>query len=171
MPSNLRSDEIVTDDLKQISPQKADELSAHKLEVGDVLLPRRGDLTKIGFVHPGQEGWICGTGTIRIRLPEARGRRLLFYAFGRPSVSKWLEKSAVGTTMPNLNSSIVGDIDIFWPKKPMLAKELIAKADTLIRRLEDHGTATKRMVAHIVNGLLCYQYVIPPTGSLRSQNS
>ena len=50
MPTNLRSDEIVTDDIKSISSQKAAELSVHRLEPGDVLLPRRGDLKSWGFV-------------------------------------------------------------------------------------------------------------------------
>jgi type I restriction enzyme M protein len=154
MPANLRSDEIVNNDLRRISSQKADELSKHKLEIGDVLLPRRGDLTKLGFVHLGQDGWICGTGTIRIRLPESRNRRLLFYALSRPSVTKWLERNAVGTTKPNLNSSIIGKIEISWPRKHALAEELISGADTLIRRLEEYQTDMKQMLTSMINRLL-----------------
>jgi type I restriction enzyme M protein len=154
MPTNLRIDEIITDDLKRISNQKANELSVHKLEQGDVLLPRRGNLTKLGFIHPGQEGWICGTGTIRIRLPESHRRRLLFYALSRPSVTKWLERNAVGTTMPNLNSSIVGNIEIFWPENAGLAEELIVEADKLLQGLELYQASTQRLMERIINQLL-----------------
>lgn len=154
MPANLRSDEIVTDDIKRISPQKAKELSVHRLELGDVLLPRRGDLTKLGFVHPGQDGWICGTGTIRVRLPESHHRRLLFYALSRSSVTRWLERHAVGTTMPNLNSAIVGNIEISWPQKPALAEKLIAEADTLIGRLKDQRAATDQLLRCMINEYL-----------------
>ena len=154
MPANLGSDEIVIADVKRILPEKADELSTHKLEFGDVLLPRRGNLAKMGFVHPNQDGWICGTGTIRVRLPESRSRRLLFYALSRPSVTKWLERNAVGTTMPNLNSSIVGNIEIFWPQTPSLAEELISEADNLIRHLHDYQTVMKQMQIQLINELL-----------------
>lgn len=154
MPANLRSDEIFTEDIKRISPQKAEELSVHRLQLGDVLLPRRGDLTKLGFVHAGQDGWICGTGTIRVRLPESRRRRLLFYALSRPSVTRWLERHAVGTTMPNLNSSIVGNIEISWPQNPGVAEELITEADTLIRRLKNQQAATKKLLTCMINEYL-----------------
>jgi type I restriction enzyme M protein len=153
MPANLRSDAIDTSDLKRIPPTKADELPGHKLEVGDVLLPRRGDLTKLGFVHEGQNGWICGTGTIRVRLPEPFKRRLLFYALGRPSVTRWLERNAVGTTMPNLNSSIVGNIEVFWPRNPELAEGLIDQADKLSSRLGKYEAKAKRLLLDITNKL------------------
>ncbi|MCX6927764.1 MAG: hypothetical protein NT154_31820 [Verrucomicrobia bacterium] len=148
MPANLGSDEIVPDDLKRIPPEKADELAAHKLEQGDVLLPRRGDLKKRGFVHQEQGGWICGTGTIRVRFDEVDKRRLLFYALSRPTVSAWLERNAVGTTMLNLNSSIVGNIEVFWPEDPKHAQILIIQADTAIRAVQEQiGTLNQLLLA------------------------
>jgi type I restriction enzyme M protein len=151
MPSDLLSDEIITNNLSKVLQEKADELAVHKLELGDILIPRRGDLSKLGFVYPGQAGWICGTGTIRVRLPQSSSRRLLFYALSRPSVTKWLERNAVGTTMPNLNSAIVGNIEIFWPKNPELAQNRIAQVDTLIRRIRERQAATKQMLLCIIN--------------------
>ena len=52
MPANLQSDQIVLVDLlKRIEVDKANELSVHKLQAGDILLARRGDLKKRGFVY------------------------------------------------------------------------------------------------------------------------
>lgn len=151
MPANLDSDEIVPGELKRIPADKANELAVHKLEEGDVLLPRRGDLKKRGFVHVGQSGWICGTGTIRIRLDEANKRRLLFYALSRPAVSAWLQRNAVGTTMPNLNSTIVGNIGVFWPEDPAQAQQLIVQADAAIKAIQNQIGASKQLLAAIAN--------------------
>lgn len=154
MPTNLNTDEIVLQEVKRITPEKVEALSAHKLEEGDVLLPRRGDLKKRGFVQTRQRGWICGTGTIRIRIDEEENRRLLFYALSRPSVSSWLERNSVGTTMANLNSTIVGNIELYWPNDPRLAKELITEADALIRRLENSRMTSQRLLQAGANELV-----------------
>lgn len=138
MPANLDTDEINLQDLKRITPEKAEELSVHRLEEGDVLLPRRGDLKKRGFVYPQQNGWICGTGTIRIRTEKSSNRRLLFYSLSRSSVSAWLERNSVGTTMPNLNSAIVSNIEAYWPKEPQKAQQAIDRIDSLIRELRSN---------------------------------
>jgi len=151
MPANLDSDEIIPGELKRIPAEKANELAVHKLEVGDVLLPRRGDLKKRGFVQAGQSGWICGTGTIRVRLDELYKRRLLFYALSRPAVSAWLQRNAVGTTMPNLNSTIVGNIGVFWPEDPAQAQQIIVQADAAIRAIQNQIDASKQLILAIAN--------------------
>lgn len=149
MPTNLDADEIVVDGLNRITPRKAEDLSIHRLEVGDVLLPRRGDLTKRGYVRNDQEGWICGTGTIRIRYDEEEKRRLLFYALSRPTVTKWLERHAVGTTMPNINSTIVGNIDVYWPRNPDLAQQLIEQVDKTMRCLKASQATLKQFLVRL----------------------
>lgn len=154
MPANLDTDEVVTIDLKRVSDQKASELSVHKLEEGDILLPRRGNLGKRGFVYSAQKGWICGTGTVRIRIDEAENRRLLFYALSRPSVTNWLGRNAVGTTMSNLSSTIVGNIQVVWPKDPKRCQRLISETDTVIKTLQDHISHAKRLLQTFTNAAL-----------------
>jgi type I restriction enzyme M protein len=154
MPFNLDSDEILREELKRITVEKAYELSVHQLQEGDVLLPRRGDLKKRGFVKSGQIGWICGTGTIRIRIAQKKNRRLLFYALSRPSVSRWLERNSVGTTMPNLNSTIVGNIDVNWPENPLLAQRLISEADSVERQFLEHHQAISAILHMTINQFL-----------------
>ena len=151
MPANLDTDQIVQDEVKRITSEKADELGVHKLEEGDVLLPRRGNLKKLGFVHKGQGGWICGTGTIRIRYDVAARRRLLFYALSRPSVSAWLERNAVGTTMPNINSTIVGDIEIYWPEDVEDAQRRIVMADDALTAIQDQLAKSDQLLAALCN--------------------
>jgi len=151
MPANLDTDQIVQEEVKRITPQKADELEVHKLEEGDILLPRRGNLKKLGFVHHGQGGWICGTGTIRVRYEVEARRRLLFYALSRPSVSAWLERNAVGTTMPNINSTIVGNIEIYWPEDVEEAQRRIVMADDSLTSIQDQLAKTDQLLSALCN--------------------
>ena len=153
MPANLDNDQIVQEELKRITPQKANNLEIHKLEEGDILLPRRGNLKKLGFVHQGQSGWICGTGTIRIRYDLSDRRRLLFYALSRPSVSVWLERNAVGTTMPNINSAIVGNIEIYWPEDVVKAQCDIIMADNLLSLIQEQLTKLSLSLSTLCNSI------------------
>ncbi|MEI7948087.1 MAG: restriction endonuclease subunit S [bacterium] len=154
MPANLSADQIVLDEIKRITALKVDELAVHKLEEGDILLPRRGNLKKLGFVHQGQGGWICGTGTIRIRYDLADRRRLLFYALSRPSVSVWLERNAVGTTMPNINSAIVGNIEVYWPENVVEAQRRIEMADDALIAIQDQLAAQQSIFQSLINTML-----------------
>lgn len=78
-----------------------------------------------------EHGWLCGTGSLVIRLPRCCAN---FYArvFRSNGFARLLELNAVGTTMLNLNPSIVGRMMVPVPPLP----EQIAIADFL-----DHETA------------------------------
>ncbi len=130
MPVNIINGEIETDNIARISPQKAHELRRHKLKPGDVLLPRRGDLSKRAYVLQYQEGWICGTGSVRIRVKKGVPERAVFHSLNTKRVNNWLSGNAVGTTMPNLNSSIVSSIPIGLPKETKV-EQAISSLDAL----------------------------------------
>ena len=67
MPKDIYQGKIVTDTISKVSPKKSSQVKKHRLKVGDVVFPRRGDLSRIAVVESGQESWICGTGCIRFR--------------------------------------------------------------------------------------------------------
>lgn len=128
MPSNMDFDKIITNGISRISPLVAQKLSMHKVSPGDILLPRRGDLSKRAYISPGQEGWICGTGSIRIRPGEGVSNRGLFYALSTRQVNTWIVENSVGTTMANLNTKIVSNIPIKMPNKQRI--------DTIVSMIE-----------------------------------
>lgn len=113
MPYNMERDGIVETNLAFITEDKASELSRHRLLPGDILLPRRGDLSKRGYVTSAEEGWICGTGSIRIRVPAPYSSRAIYYCLLTSAAQSWLSDNAVGTTMPNLNQKIVASLPIY----------------------------------------------------------
>lgn len=56
---------------------------------------------------------MCGTGCLKIEIPKGiYSPRFLYYYLGLSEVVEWLERNAVGTTMLNLNTSILGKVQI-----------------------------------------------------------
>jgi hypothetical protein len=100
----------------RVSEQTATRLQRHKLKPRSIVLPRRGEITKRAYIREDQEGWLCGTGCLKI---EIYGRHLvpeyLYYFLEQEHVTKWLLQHAVGTTMLNLSAAIVSGVPIRYP--------------------------------------------------------
>lgn len=116
MPSDMSNGEVNETSIARITPEMAEHLSLHKVLPGDILLPRRGELDKRAFIFAHQAGWVCGTGSIRIRIGRPVLARAVFHALAAPQTVRWIQDHAVGTTMPNLNAQIVSNIPISLPE-------------------------------------------------------
>ena len=111
---------INPDVLPRISSEKANELSRHLLRQGDILFARRGAQAtgKTAIVRKSDEGAICGTGAIRLRIEKAKSIAfpsfLATYLSGKETIC-WIRHHAIGATMPNLNEGIIRSIPILLP--------------------------------------------------------
>lgn len=143
LPKDIIHGEIAEDSVSRVPETKARELGGYRLAEWDILFPRRGDLTKRSVVKSHQEGWLCGTGSIRVRLKSNVNRKLVYFALTSKSVNDWLLDRAVGTTMPNLNVRTIGDIPISLPTG--------SPADTLLQRLEQLTTLRWVFSSHLAN--------------------
>lgn len=143
MPANMQNDQINITEIARISEEKARSLSVHRLEAHDILLPRRGELDRRAYVFEQNQGWMCGTGSIRIRVDKSVSSEAVFQALSSVHSVRWIKGNAVGTTMPNLNSKIVSQIPIALPPNQKLAEviELLSslgrEIDSLRQRLKD----------------------------------
>ena len=113
---------LISEGIPRISRSKADELSRHYLRAGDILFARRG-IQAAGLsaiVEAEHEGWLCGTGAIRLRLSESSSVDPVFLSFSLADewVYQWIQRHAIGATMPNLNEGIVRGIPIWAPPLP-----------------------------------------------------
>ena len=120
MPADMIDEQISIAEIARVDEMKAQELAIHRLKAGDILLPRRGELDRRAYIDERSEGWLCGTGSIRVRVGESVSSRAVFHSLASIHAVRWLKGNAVGTTMPNLNSSIVGRIPIALPPKHRL---------------------------------------------------
>ncbi len=125
MPKDIRNGRVDESGIARIPAEKARQLSRHFLKAGSIVFPRRGEISKCAYINEEQAGFLCGTGCIKIEPPEEKLRsRFLFYFLGLRQCVEWLERNAVGTTMLNLNTKILGSLQI--PLLPLTNQDQIA---------------------------------------------
>lgn len=115
-PSHFVGGTIVPELSVSLTDRKAMELRRHRLQSADLVMARRGELGRCAIVGDAEVGWICGTGSLRIRpdlqivLPE-----YLAASIGTRAIRDALSWSSVGATMENLNAGIVSRVCIPLP--------------------------------------------------------
>ena len=152
-PSHLIEDRIVPDDQDTVTDETARRLMRHRLMAGDVVFARRGEIGRCAVVGEEESGWLCGTGSMIIRLRDCDAR---YFArvFRSAGFSALLTLNAVGTTMLNLNPSIVGRMRVPLPPLPeqcaisdYLDREtskmdrMVEKVEAAIERLQEYRAA------------------------------
>jgi type I restriction enzyme, S subunit len=119
----IRNRQIDHSVLPKISPYKAEELARHRLEPGDILFARRGVQATghIGCVRKAEDGFLCGTGAIRLRVKGYGGDvspDFLSHVLANPASVEWFKFHAIGATMPNLNEGIIRSFPLQIPPLP-----------------------------------------------------
>lgn len=102
-----------------ISPNKADELSAYRLRANDIIMGRRGEMGRTAAITEVENGWICGTGSLLLRLKPEYDATFYAQILASPDTVHYLEDRATGTTMKNLNEDIVKHIPV-----PKITKDM-----------------------------------------------
>ncbi len=116
MPKDIIEGRIATESVARVSPEHVERLSKHKLRSGDIVYGRRGDIGRQALIRHDQEGWLCGTGCLRISLGEAVVSPVfLHYYLRQQDVIGWISNQAVGVTMPNLNTAILRSVPVRFP--------------------------------------------------------
>ena len=112
-PSHIVAGKISVDNELTVSDEKFSEMSAYHLQIGDVVMGRRGEMGRCAVVHT--DGLLCGTGSLLIRTKGDVTADYLQKIISFPSFKKTIEDMAVGQTMPNLNVPIVSRFQIIKP--------------------------------------------------------
>lgn len=99
-----------------VTAAKFEALRSYELQVGDVVMGRRGEIGRCAEVR-GDEGLLlCGTGSMLIRpRPERALPAYLAALFRSRPVVERLTRMAKGTTMLNLNSTILAGLEVDLP--------------------------------------------------------
>ncbi|WP_178088720.1 restriction endonuclease subunit S [Plesiomonas shigelloides] len=119
MPKNITVEKIDDSDIARISVEDAERLSKYLLQSGDIIYSRRGDVEKCSLVTDVENGWLCGTGCLRVRLnceDKDKLSKFLHAYLSSPMIREWISRNAVGATMPNLNTSILRDVPLIIPE-------------------------------------------------------
>lgn len=162
MPQDLVDGEIRLEKIKRVPESVAERLSKHRLAAGDIVFPRRGDLSKRAVVVGEQAGWLCGTGCLRFRAADADVSTALFEAIANDSATEWLVEHAVGTTMLNLNTTILSGLPVpDWNESTRTLADAASALGTHIRSLRVEVDAAQETRRQILTSLLSGTVEIP----------
>ena len=155
-PSHMFDSSIVEEPSIAVSLKKAETLSPYRLTNGDIVMARRGEVGRCALVTEREDGWLCGTGSFRLRFHLDICRRYILLLFKTDGVRSYLGGKSVGTTMINLNHGILNRLPILLPPAAeqyrIVAKvdELMALCDTLKTRLNAAQTTQIQLADTIV---------------------
>lgn len=113
-PANMIGGNISYNKLMFVSELRAKDLQRYRLEPSDILLARRGDLTKCVVIKEEQKDWLCGTGSFVLHtillLPT-----YFELLYSSTYIQSILTSESIGATMDNLNQGLLSSIIIPIP--------------------------------------------------------
>ena len=155
MPRDLVGNVICSASAARVSQEKAAQLARYQLRAGDIILARRGQIGRCALVTSAEDGWVCGTGCLRIR-PATTSvcSEFLIQLLQWQGTVGWLMANAVGQTMKNLSMRILAELPIGLP--PLVIQERIAE---ILASVDETISATRLVIeknATIKRGLLSH---------------
>ncbi len=153
MPKDINLRSVQVDSIACVPAADVERLARHKLMPGDIVFSRRGDVERHAFISETEQGWLCGTGCLLVRPGKAwPSATFLSMLLDAPQARTWLVQPAVGATMPNLNTGILGSVPVVLP-----SNDVLLAFEKLVSVLEDsqaQNSVTGRTVATLCDTLL-----------------
>ena len=153
-PAHMIDGKIVSDSQVTVDENTWQRLSRHQLKSGDLILARRGELGRCAVVTKEQEGWLCGTGSLKAKLNDRLTPEYSYLLITSEGVVSELSLESKGSTMDNLNTETLGRVRLPVPPTGeqidileyvhLVAgefKSLIDKADSAISLMQERRTA------------------------------
>jgi type I restriction enzyme S subunit len=135
MPKDMIGSSLIEDSIARISNNHVQRLKKHIVKTGDIIYSRRGDVGRCVLISSKENGWICGTGCLKVTLDIKKVvPSFIFYVLQRKESVEWVENHAVGATMPNLNTGILSSLPIVIPPRStqQMIVSILSNYDTLI---------------------------------------
>jgi len=111
-PSHIKDQKIYPDNNLTITAEKLKELTNYRLQEGDVVMGRRGEMGRCAVVTKKEAGWLCGTGSLFVRLLDSFCSWFYCQALSSQRAKEYLSSSSIGTTMQNLNQKILYEMPV-----------------------------------------------------------
>ncbi|MFZ1538783.1 MAG: restriction endonuclease subunit S [Chromatiaceae bacterium] len=155
-PASLRDGRIVPIESMAIGPDTLNRLEVFCLKEGDIVMARRGEMGRCAIVTKAEHGWLCGTGSLVLRMPTGMYAPFLALLIGAPEAREYLGGASVGTTMQNLNQGILAKMPVGVP--PLAEqRRIVAKVEqlmALVDQLEAQLAASRATAARLLSALV-----------------
>jgi type I restriction enzyme S subunit len=116
-PMHINDGRIEPTRTMTITEKAAKLLADFRLKAGEIVIGRRGDMGRCAVVMPEQDGWLCGTGSMIIRVGTT-DVDFLQRVISSPRATAAIEETSVGSTMINLNQSTLAGLKVQFPPLP-----------------------------------------------------
>ena len=164
-PTHMNRGRIVEDTRCSVLSAVVGRLANYLLEKHDLIFSRRGELGRCALVRDREAGWLCGTGSIRVRVAYAGIEpEYLIEALQVRWVGEYLSLFSVGATMDSLNTEILKGVPVLLPsireQRQLLRRianevrsifQATSNAQREISLLREYRT---RLIADVVTGKL-----------------
>jgi type I restriction enzyme S subunit len=161
MPKDIVGRRVSPHGVARVRESDAERLSRHRLAPGNIVYSRRGDVERHALIGTIERGWLCGTGCLLVRLGEGwPSPEFASFSLDRPETRAWISQHAVGATMPNLNTAILGDVPMLRIPEAVLRSyaTLIRPIQSLTVQTEDesrlHSTLRDTLLPKLLSGEL-----------------
>lgn len=159
MPKDIATRRVSLQSIARIPESLANQLGRHRMQIGDTVYGRRGDIGRRAFIGPRQDGYFCGTGCLRFRPdPAIVNPRYLFDQLGAPDTEGCIINRAKGSTMPNLSAGALKTVPILLPPKRIQDSyaEAVEPTNSLIETLAEQNQklaqARDLLLPRLMNG-------------------
>lgn len=149
-PQNLQGGAIVPLATAAVAPETVERLSTFKIEKGDILVARRGEMGRCAVATDDEEGWLCGTGSLILRPSSHLSPEYLALFISAPETRARLAGDSVGSTMANLNQRILINLPIALPshEDQLAIVKAVGQFSEKCREIEE---ALERMTEVVAN--------------------
>ena len=157
MPQDINDGKIDTVDIARILEKRAQILYRHRLKIGDIIIARRGELSRAAAITEIEKTWVCGTGCFLLRLGASKLDASFFsYAYRHDIVQRQVAGLAVGSTMPSLNNTVMNVL--YFPYVGVNEQNRISKrlgiVEQQIDSLIEHRVKLLKQKAGLMRDLL-----------------
>jgi len=157
-PTNMVDGKLITSNGPFVSYEESERLSRYRMQEGDIILGRKGEMGRVVYVTDEYEGYIVGSDCIRLRLNnDILQKKFLYYLLISPQVRSWLSNQAFGTTMPGVNEKTLAKIEVSIPS-PSVQSEIVKTFQSLYdslkiiqMKLEGCKILTKVLINHLLS--------------------
>ncbi len=155
-PANIVNGRILPSAKMMIDEKTRQRLSRYILQAGDMVVARRGDLSKCAVVSSRESGWLCGTGSFFLQLSGFIHSDYFLKVYRSSFFQRAIVDNSIGQTMANLNQKILNHAVIPIPslKEQQAIVTKVEKLLTLCDQLETQITQNQAHAEQLMQAVL-----------------
>lgn len=143
--------------LPLVSDEDVKRLSKYDLHTGDIVFSRVGSVDRAVMVTNHENGWLFSGRCLRVRPYNAKTGYYFLWWFNQPVIKQLVVSSAVGATMPSINTTILSQIRLLLPPSDVL-QDFCNFAERIIESITTNLNEIRKLetLKTFIQESLCY---------------